>query len=456
VDCTNPCIASLIFLALDIVIGPSGTCKGSLRLGPPWFPSSHVCLLSTRNVAFAKLLSQIIRLWAQFPDYPIKKIRLNNAGEFTSQAFDNYCMSIRIDVEYPVTHTHTQNGLAESFIKRLQMIARPLLMKTKLPIFAWGHAILHAALLVRIRPTAYHKYSPLQLVFGQQPNIFHFRIFGCAVYVSISPPQRTKMGPQRKLGIYVGFDSPSIIKYLEPLTSDIFKVRFDDCHFNETIFPPFRGEKSLPEARREITWNVSTLFHLDPCINQSELEVQRIIHLQGIANQLPDVFTDSKKIVKSHILTANNPARIEVPKGQLINIAANESKTRLKRGRLVGAKDKISRKRKTQEKQVAAPEEAIPMKQATSIINLSKNCAHKSPENEPPEKGTPEKLSPKKEQIPENDEISIYYVSTGEIWDRNKIVVDNIFLFKVALDITRSNDHEIEPQTVEQCRRRND
>ena len=34
VDCTNPCIASLIFLALDLVIGPSWTCKGSLRLGP--------------------------------------------------------------------------------------------------------------------------------------------------------------------------------------------------------------------------------------------------------------------------------------------------------------------------------------------------------------------------------------------------------------------------------------
>jgi transposase InsO family protein len=98
---------------------------------------SHVCLLSTRNVAFARLLAQIIRLRAQFPDYPIKKIRLDNASEFTSKAFDDYCMSIGIDVEHLVAHTHTQNGLAESFIKRLQMIARPLLMKTKLPVSAW-------------------------------------------------------------------------------------------------------------------------------------------------------------------------------------------------------------------------------------------------------------------------------------------------------------------------------
>ena len=244
---------------------------------------SHICLLSTRNVAFARLLAQIIRLRAQFPNYPIKKNHLDNASEFTSQAFNDYCMSIGIDVEHPVAYTHTQNGLVESLIKRLQIISRNFLMKSKLPVSAWGHAILHAASLVRIRPTAYHKFSPLQLVLGQQPNIIHLHTFGCAVYVPIAPPQRTKMGPQRRLGIYTGFDSPSIIRYLEPLTGDVFKARFEDCHFNETIFPPLKGEKSLLEARREITWNVSTLSHLDPHTNQCELEVQRIIHLQGIA-----------------------------------------------------------------------------------------------------------------------------------------------------------------------------
>ena len=55
---------------------------------------SHVCLLSSRNVAFARLLAQVIRLRAQFPDHPIKTIRLDNAGEFSSQTFLDYCMSI--------------------------------------------------------------------------------------------------------------------------------------------------------------------------------------------------------------------------------------------------------------------------------------------------------------------------------------------------------------------------
>ena len=80
---------------------------------------SHVCLLSTKNVAFARLLAHMIKLPAQFPDYLIKVIRLDNASEFTSQTFTDYCMSVRINIEHPIAHTHTENGLAESPIKRL-------------------------------------------------------------------------------------------------------------------------------------------------------------------------------------------------------------------------------------------------------------------------------------------------------------------------------------------------
>ena len=159
--------------------------------------------MSTRNVAFARLFAQIIRLRAQFPDYNIKKIRLDNAGEFTSQSFKDYCMSIGIEVEHSVAHTHTQNGLAESFIKRLQLIARPLLMRTNLPTTAWGHAILHAASLVRLRPTSYHKYSPLQLVNGQEPDISHLKILWVCCLCSNIPSPTNKNGTPKKIrGIY--------------------------------------------------------------------------------------------------------------------------------------------------------------------------------------------------------------------------------------------------------------
>ena len=70
------------------------------------------------------------------------------------------------------------------------------------------------------------------------------------------------------------------------------------------------------------------------------------MHLQAIANQLPDAFTDTKKVTKSYIPAANAPARIEISKIKSENKDTHESKTRQKRGRPVGSKDKNPRKRK--------------------------------------------------------------------------------------------------------------
>ena len=92
-------------------------------------------------------------------------------------------MTIGIAVEHHVAHVHTQNDLADSLIKRLQLICRPLIMRTKLSISIWGYVILQSAALILIKPSAYDEYSPLQLAFGQESNIFHLRIFDCTVYV---------------------------------------------------------------------------------------------------------------------------------------------------------------------------------------------------------------------------------------------------------------------------------
>ena len=277
---------------------------------------SHVALLSTRNAAFAKLLAEIIKLRAHHPDYPIKSIRLDNAGEFTSKTFDDYCMSIGIKVEHLVPHVHSQNGLAEATIKRIQLVARAMVMCTNLPVSAWGYAVLHAATLIRFRPAANQAFSAYQMVTGYEPNISHLRIFGCAVYVPITPPLRTKMGPQRRLGIYVGYNSPTIVRYLEPTTGDLFTARFADCHFDETCFPSLGGDGNviIPNERQELTWCVPTMSHYDPRTAQSELEVQRIIDLQKVADSMPDGFVDIAKVTRSNIPAANVPARLDVPK----------------------------------------------------------------------------------------------------------------------------------------------
>ena len=116
------------------------------------------------------------------------------------------------------------------------------------------------------------------------------------------------------------------------MTGDLFTARFADCHFNETFFPTLGGDKEGP-CWKEISWNAQNLSYLDPRTNACEQEVQKIIHLQNIANQLPDAFTDTKGVTKSHIPSVNAPARIEIPAKKMDNPLSDKIAARKRRGR---------------------------------------------------------------------------------------------------------------------------
>ena len=138
-----------------------------------------VSLLSTRNIVFAKLLAMIIKFKTHFRDFPVKVLRMDNTAEFKSQHFEDYYMAIGIKLTYLVPYEHFQNGLAEAFIKKIQLISRPLLIQADLPSYFWAYAVLHAAILLRYKPTFLNDHSPLELFSGQTPDISHFRVFDC-------------------------------------------------------------------------------------------------------------------------------------------------------------------------------------------------------------------------------------------------------------------------------------
>ena len=61
--------------------------------------------------------------------------------------------------------------------------------------------------------------------------------------------------------------------------------------------------------------------------------------------------------------------------------------------------------------------------------------------------------TPKVAQIPEtneNEEISINYVHIGNRWNRNNIVVDNVFIYNIVADILKGNEN-LELRIVKKC-----
>ena len=88
----------------------------------------EVSLLPTRNMVFPRLLAIILRYKNHFPENPIKYLRMDNAQEFRSHAFEDYCVANGITLTYSVPYEHAQNGLAEAYVKKIQLVARPLLL----------------------------------------------------------------------------------------------------------------------------------------------------------------------------------------------------------------------------------------------------------------------------------------------------------------------------------------
>ncbi|KAM2471541.1 hypothetical protein ACFX1W_046806 [Malus domestica] len=65
-----------------------------------------------------------------------------------------------------------------------------------------------------------------------------------------------------------------------------------------------------------------------------------------------------------------------------------------------------------------------------------------------------EKPVPEETEVHESKEISINYACTNELWDRNEIIIDDMFAFAIATEIILSDD--IEPRSVDECRQRQD
>ena len=154
--------------------------------------------------------------------------------------------------------------------------------------------------------------------------------------------------------------------------------------------------------------------------------------MQRIANELPDAFTDTNRVTKSHIPASNAPARIEViPEAITIQ---------RKRGRPIGSKDKNTRKRKEQNKSVG--ENLV--NETLEEVNVPEETNIIPEENENPEDAL----------VPNENEISINYVQNSTIWNRNETRVNDIFAYAIATDVINENDYV--PKTLEECMHRND
>ncbi|KAL3675653.1 hypothetical protein R1sor_025601 [Riccia sorocarpa] len=403
-----------------------------------------VQLLESRDQAFAALVQMLLQMRTQFPDHPVQKIRLDNAGEFSSKLFESFCVANGIQVEYSTPHEHEQNGLAEAYIKQLQHVGRTLLMRCNLPAAMWGYAITHANDLMGYWPHSSLNYeSPQQVTSGIVPSVRHFKTFGCTVYVPVSPPQRTKMGPQRQMGIYVGAVSRSIIKYLNEL-GQLFTARFDDCRFDEGTFPLVKGASSeLLQIYPD--WPGNVPVPPTSSTTREELGERGVILGPGMHREIvkagTPAMTEPLKRGRGRPRKEINPLAMSQPKRQ--------------RGRpselVPPMKETGDDTQIIGESSKAVPTKSVPtevdvplMRQEPTVIGI-------------PDLNHPAHVDDEQLKNAANEEIVlcmcaddyvIYKPNGGIVWKRDQVKLDTQFAMAVAESI---HDHE-EPMSIAECK----
>lgn len=138
----------------------------------------------------------------------------------------------------------------------------------QLPIFTWGHAILHVAIL-RLRSTSYHVFFTLQLITGNKLDISHLRTFHYVVYVTL---REWKYDPTSFGNIwwpwYAIYNS-----ILKSLMGDMFITRFTNCRFDEQVFSWLGTDETLITRNKELIWNDEKLYYLDSRTSQYENDI---------------------------------------------------------------------------------------------------------------------------------------------------------------------------------------
>ena len=200
---------------------------------------------------------------------PIKILRTNCGGEFTSTDFNQFFANNGILHQLSYPHTPQQNGVVERKHRHLIQCALALLSESKLLISYWSYAVFTATHLVNRLPTPNLKQkTPWELLFHIPPDISYLRSFGCQCFPLLTPYTAHKLHPKTIPYVFLGYSSNTKgYLFLDPITKRVYTSKH--VLFNETIFP---GLMHKPDTSASIasapissnTW-INTLLSLHTC-----------------------------------------------------------------------------------------------------------------------------------------------------------------------------------------------
>ncbi|KAJ0591376.1 putative RNA-directed DNA polymerase [Helianthus annuus] len=164
---------------------------------------------------------------------PLKTLRTDRGGEFTSREFNEYCEQEGVMRHLTAPYTPQQNGVVERRNRTLVEMTRCIMKARGVPNYLWGEAVRHASYLINRTPTrALVGETPYEKFKRKKPNLEHLKIFGCLAYERVVSKQLQKLDDRSNPLVHLGFEPGSgAYRLYDPKTQRIIvsvHVDFDE------------------------------------------------------------------------------------------------------------------------------------------------------------------------------------------------------------------------------------
>ena len=202
-------------------------------------------LLKEKGEAFVRFKNFKTSIEQQ-AETPIKGLRTDRGGEFTSSEFNIFCEENGIQRHLTAPYSPQQNGVVERRNRTMMEMTRSILKHMSVPNSLWGEAVRHATYLInRAATRTLNAKTPYEVFKGNKPNISHLRVFGCIGYAKIEAPYRKKLDDRSRALVHLGTEPGSkAYRLLDPVSKKITVSR--DVVFMEE--EGWRWNKDFEEA----------------------------------------------------------------------------------------------------------------------------------------------------------------------------------------------------------------
>ena len=191
-----------------------GGSKYYLRLYDDASAVSMIRFLKKKSETFTQFKDMILQ-FENACGQKVKRIRMDNGGEYMSNKLQNWIAEKGIHLQPSVPYNPESNGKANDAAGSMLST----LCQNQGYILLWAEAI-HTANYLRNRlyTTANNSgITPYESIYNKKPSLNHVRIFGCAPYVHIqNHNQKGKFHPRARKGIFVGYSNGNSYKIYYP------------------------------------------------------------------------------------------------------------------------------------------------------------------------------------------------------------------------------------------------